>query len=526
MGDLRRIASNLRSVRTQSVVAAIACWALILACAGQSQAQGGQAAPGLQGIYAHVDLEFAINEYFKHNGGVTPAPCPPPGTPDLHTYLQKIYKEVLKNTAVAGLALGAHWCLIAITGDGVNDWSYLDEAFAAATNANKNVQLLITPGVDSPSWLFLEGQSCDAVIEAASPNPAYQDCEWVTFKALPETQQHPDSMMLPLPFSSIYNARWKGFLEELKDQYGGNSKFSSAFVSIAVAGPVSVSTEMILPTTDNSSKFEYNPKQVAVDTGWEDLIDTTFPPPTQGSYYGIWGQAFIEAWKQTIRNYESIFSGVTLTLTPDDGKNMPELQYGLGNPTNLLGTDCSLGTINNPLSCDTNAIVLADFFAAQGPNEKAAMVGGFTASSQPAIGDIGLPAVKALTSLPITSQSTLFLGGAEFDYAVSTHDEATTQKEGCNTKGCTVNLTPSQAAHNVLGNFFSGTTAAGNYGGTAPAPQFASPINFLNMDFRDIRYANDNSCMQALITQAGRDLLATAGKAPFQPSAPESCWLQ
>ena len=125
--------------------------------------------PELQGVYAHVDLEFAINEYFKNNGGVPPAPCPPPGTPDLHTYLQKIYKELLKNTAVAGLALGAHWCLIAITADGVNDWSYLDEAFAAATNAKKNVQLLITPGVNSPSWLFLEGQSCDPVIKAKSP---------------------------------------------------------------------------------------------------------------------------------------------------------------------------------------------------------------------------------------------------------------------------------------------------------------------------------------------------------------------
>jgi len=337
MCDLRGMAGKLRSGGAQSAAAAIASWALILACAGQSQAQDGQAAPELQGVYAHVDLEFAINEYFKHNGGVTPAPCPPPGTPDLHTYLQKIYKELLKNTAVAGLALGAHWCLIAITRDGVNDWSYLDEAFAAATNAKKNVQLLITPGVDSPSWLFLGSQSCDPVIEAAAPNPAYHDCEWVTFKTLPESVQHHDSMTLPLPFSPIYSGWWKGFLKELNNQYGGNSKYSSAFVSISVAGPVSVSSEMILPTTANHSQFEDKP-ELPVDTGWEYLIDTIFPstlPGSQGEYHGIWGQAFIDAWKQTILNYE-IFSGVTLTLTPDDGKNMPELQYGSGNPTNLL----------------------------------------------------------------------------------------------------------------------------------------------------------------------------------------------
>ena len=185
MCDLRGMAGKLRSGGAQSVVASIACWALILACAGQSRAQG-QTAPQLQGVYAHVDLEFAINEYFRQNGGVTPAPCPPPGTPDLHAYLQNIYTGLLKNTAVAGLALGAHWCLIGTTGDGVNDWSYTDEAFAAAAAANKNVQLLITPGVDSPSWLFLVGQSCDPVIKAELPNPEYQYCDWVTFKTLPE----------------------------------------------------------------------------------------------------------------------------------------------------------------------------------------------------------------------------------------------------------------------------------------------------------------------------------------------------
>jgi hypothetical protein len=329
MCDLRGMVGKLRSGGTQSVVAAIASWALILACAGQSQAQDGQTAPELQGVYAHVDLEFAINEYFKNNGGVTPAPCPPPGTPDLHTYLQKIYKELLRNTSVAGLALGAHWCLIAITGDGVNDWSYLDEAFAAATNAKKNVQLLIIPGVDSPSWLFLGSQSCDPVIKAASPNPAYHDCEWVTCKTLPESVQHHDSMTLPLPFSPTYAGWWKGFLKELNNQYGGNSKYSSAFVSISVAGPVSVSSEMILPTTANHSQFEDKP-ELPVDTGWEYLIDTIFPstlPGSQGEYYGIWGQAFIDAWKQTIPNYE-IFSGVTLTLTPTMARTCPSSNTG------------------------------------------------------------------------------------------------------------------------------------------------------------------------------------------------------
>ena len=102
----------------------------------------------------------------------------------------------------------------------------------------------------------------------------------MTFKTLPKSMQHHDSMTLPLPFSPIYAGWWQGFLKELNNQYGGNSKYSSVFASISVAGPVSVSSEMILPTTANHSKFKDKP-MLPVDTGWEYLIDTIFPRHSQ-----------------------------------------------------------------------------------------------------------------------------------------------------------------------------------------------------------------------------------------------------
>src|SRR5271169_7196004 len=102
MDNLHRMAGALRSVRLQSVVAAIACWTLTLACAGPSQAQGWQGALKPQGVYAHVDLHFLINEYYKHQGGTGEALCPPQaptGRPnfitDLHNHLKSIYQSLL-----------------------------------------------------------------------------------------------------------------------------------------------------------------------------------------------------------------------------------------------------------------------------------------------------------------------------------------------------------------------------------------------------------------------------------------------
>ena len=98
------------------------------------------------------------------------------GTADLHPCLKKLFKELLKDTAIQGLTVGEHWDHIKLSS---SDWifhrpfasflctrlatigDYLDDAFAEANDVGKTVQLIITPGVDTPLWVLAQIPSCD-----------------------------------------------------------------------------------------------------------------------------------------------------------------------------------------------------------------------------------------------------------------------------------------------------------------------------------------------------------------------------
>ncbi len=124
MSDLRRLVGKLMCVATRSLVAATVCLVLVPASAGPSQAQGWQTEGEPQGVYAHVDLHFLINEiskafYEHHELGKYEPSCPPQaptGHPhflaDLHNHLKSVYHRVLNNSAVSGIAAGIHWCLL------------------------------------------------------------------------------------------------------------------------------------------------------------------------------------------------------------------------------------------------------------------------------------------------------------------------------------------------------------------------------------------------------------------------------
>jgi len=180
--------------------------------------------------------------------------------------------------------------------------------------------------------------------------------------------------------------------------------------------------------------------------------------------------------KQTIDAYEQIFSGVTLFLSPDSGSDMPELPAVIHDMT-LFNADCSTSSL--PQSCGAKTEVLSYFLSANGPNAKATQDGGMTASRSLKTGDIGIAGVKVLTAMDPTS----FLGGAEFDFAVS--DQTTLQQEGCPNYPTLCGLfgypfTPEEAAYNVLTVFFNGTNAATHYGGT----QGPAPIQYWNSTTR------------------------------------------
>jgi len=238
-------------------------------------------------------------------------------------------------------------------------------------------------------------------------------------------------------------------------------------------------------------------------------------------------QAFIDAWKKAIDTYETAFSGVTLVLSPDAGNDLPAFEPTVTpHPDNtLFKRDCQHAT-KNQMSCEAKTEVLSYFVTVAGPNGKSTQVGGMTASSPKTPGNIGIAGVKVLTSLA-PAPSPAFVGGAEFDFPVSSSN---LQLEGCPSYPAHCkDLTPEEAAFNVLTVFFYGTPAASSYDGTAgPAP-----MRYLELPFSDLLYAQEHLCptmpsptlgntsLLDLYNRARRDLLHMAKQSV--PLPPPTC---
>jgi hypothetical protein len=480
------------------------------------------------GVFAHVSIEDALGRY----KGPTPAT-----SADYRAYLQAIYTGLLADPAISGITVGQHWdhiqlddpaCVLTNScadGPGGYNWIYLDDAFAAANAAHKSVQLLINPGVESPTWLMNKLPSCDGLFTAGGTAPL--NCGKVTFDNFPE-QAHADSAdpPLPLPWNPLYIFAWDDFLVHLSARYSSNP----ALTYVAMAGPVCASTEIIFPTTQNNS---IQVSGMPADQAWQILIQHSFPffPGYQDS-----DQVFIDAWKQAIDAYELIFSGITLVISPDDGDALPEQPYPVSvHPDNFLyAVDCS--TSSDPMSCEAKTEILSYFARAQGRNEKSSQVGGMTAGSNTMTGNIGIPGIKVLTSLTPPPHRP-FLGGAEFDFQVSLPNQL--QQQGCpgysqkdpNPPNC-ANLTPEQAAYNTFTVFFDGTPDASTFGGT-PGP---APMQYVEVDYVDVQYAQDprNKCqtflpgmtqgppsLQDIYNLASYDLYTMAGEPGTLP--PTTC---
>ena len=466
----------------RNTIACCACLAFVLGCASASKADDWKSARGPLGVYAHLDIEAAINNY---PGTASPT------TKELHSYLRKLYASLLADPAISGITLGAHWDNIQLTDPAVSygysdgyDWSYLDEAFEEANFAHKTIQLIITPGFDSPKWLLAKSKipSCDGLFPG-SAGPVAADCGTVTFVNYPEADRS-DGNVLPLPWNSVYKEAWLDFLAHLNARY----TYDPAFVSIAVAGPVGGSTEIIYPTDLNTTSPQ--PSGLSVGKMWTILIQNSFPDSS--SSFQNSDQAFIDEWRHEVEGYEKIFRGVTLFISPDAGNDLPDFSQNVTpHPDNFLFTrDCKNaieGLNNSIMSCEAKTEILSNFVRAEGPNGKSTQVGGMTASSPVTLGDIGVPGVKLLTSLwPPPWPS--FIGGAEFDLAVSNPKQV--QQEGCPNSDPTCTLTPEEAAYNVMTVFFYGTPAAKFFNGErGPAP-----MQYLELDYVDIQYAEMNPC--------------------------------
>jgi hypothetical protein len=538
MGRLCIAPAGLKSINARCVIAIAGCCLLLLASAGSSYAQEWQTARAPLGVYAHVDIEFAVQLYLdslqpRQEAGTCSALPNTIKPQQVHDSLRGTYTAFLADDAVSGISAGVHWCAIQVADticvsnhscppglpDGY-DWSYLDDVFAVANGMHKSVRLLVTPAVDAPSWLMAKLPSCDTLFIGQA---AGEDCGKVTFSAFPESQRA-DSHELPLPWDRTYNSAWEDFLKQLNARYGSNS----AFVAIVVAGPVCASTEIILPTSANGSylnvasipPFHPNLAPIKADKMWHALIDNRFPH--NDTYKDYPDQVFVDYWKKTIETYEHIFSNVTLTISPDLGDDLPELgKLSAQHETSpLWKADCAW---NQTVSCEAKTQILADFVAARGPNAKATDVGGLAASSVVTPGDLGLPGVKVLTSMP---QWPPFLGGAEFDHSVTGSKEVR-KHEGCPDPAHCKLPTPVEATVNVLKVLFYGTPVGDIYGGE----RGAASIRYVDLDYRDIEYARalpfqcavpasgnlGETSMQDVLNRASHDLFNMAGMSTILP---------
>lgn len=515
------------------------------------------------GVYAHVDFEAVLPEMVTKVAKTFPSvqisqtttqscavvTAPPNDLAALHAALQNFYTTLLSDEAVSGITIGMHWCRVQVQEpnkarsacsvgpherpcdpDG-NDWSYVDDLFVAvhkynATNKTaKTIQLIVTPGVYSPSWLT-DGsilKSCDPLFTGTTSIP---DCGMVTFNPYPEQRNALDppgallSLPTPLPWNSQYLDYWGGFVEELAARYGTDQ----ALVAVVIAGPSCATSEMIFPTGANGSLQKSG---LDADDAWKTLITNSFP---DNKIYAMYpAQVFVNSWELTIRGFERIFANahLTLILTPDDFKGMPELP--LPPLTNELNQD--FGRFYNddcydaqslPLSCQTKATIAFYFLthAAPQPIEgeiaRGTSVGGMTASSFQPTGKIDVPGVKLLAAhrSPFTTSGApvpggpLF-GGAEFDFALTKFDlsdnsynpaaypatypvgdqfqeEACLSSQGQCSNDSSNNISVEQGAFQVFANFFNGTEAAYLFnaapytqidGATAPPTQFEATFS-------------------------------------------------
>ena len=338
-------------------------WAWVLVCFSLCWTASAAGIRKPLGVYVKADVGDAIGSY----------PGKSPTEAELHLYLRSLYASLLADPAISGITLGAHWDQTqpGNTGSASDyDWGYLDDAFAAATAAQKSVQLIITPGVDAPQWLFNQIPSCDPLFTSGS---APSNCGSVTFVGYPEVQRA-DQTMFPLPWNTVYQNAWGAFLTSVNARYGANP----AFVAIAIAGPVGASDEMIFPTSVNTTVAQ--PSGLTVNATWAALIQHSFP--TNAAYQNT-DQVFIDAWKQAIDAAEAIFSGVTLFIGADAGDDFPNFSQTITpHPDNtLFATDCSNTPKTEIMSCEAKTEILSYFVTVTGSNQKGTQVGGMTASS-------------------------------------------------------------------------------------------------------------------------------------------------
>jgi hypothetical protein len=485
------------------------------------------------GIYATVGIAQYENDYLLAHRSASSVP------PDY--FSGTVYPDLLANPDVSGITLYVRWSRLnpnpapsPITPPGhfQYDWSLVQDLLDQAGAVKKTVQLVVTPGINSPTWLLgdINGKndgllkSCNYLFDTTyKPPPTGTECGKVTFWGFDEGGWDQKNMTprahqeVPMPWNSTYKNAWQTFLTALAAQVGGNP----SLVSIAVAGPTASSEEMILPTSQNTyggKKGPYNGNGgpqlggYTAEQMWDKLLAHHYTSAYQDyTKYQKTDVAFIDEWEHAIDVFGKTFSGLTLTVSTGDGLpnltacNLNKETCPFAIPTSPI--DFSSVCIVADMDCAAETTILAYFIQSTvgGPNAKATQTDGMAGGAKH--GNLSVPNVKLISESTdlYTSPSQRILGGAQFNSRFSTDksDEGNTVEGGCGTGGCSAE----QAEYNVLTWFFDGTNQGPSFP-TGSVPKVGgnpgtAPLNYLQIYGLDITYATTDAFGKQLVMMGG-----------------------
>ncbi len=480
-----------------------------------------------QGIYALVNIQENTTVQQNANPSITPA--------QLEGFFVNLYQNLLGNPAVSGLVLYANWGLLnpnPPSAASPYDWSLVDDAFNQASAAvGKTIQLVVSPGFQSPQWILNQIPSCDGLFQTPVQTPS-SACGKATFTGFVEGG---GTRELPMPWDPVYKSSWQTFLMALDAQYLSNP----ALVSIAVAGPTASSEEMILPDNANTPAQDQFGGMLP-NAMWLKLLAFHYPGMAA---YDRSDQGFIDEWEAAIDMYGQIFSGVTLVATT--GAGLPNLAAMGFTVPSAFGGVCP----NPDMDCAAETTILAYFGdpSVGGANAKAVQEDGLEAV-RVGVSNLGVAGIKFVSQMTaqLPASAAQILGGAQFNSSFTNF----TLQEGCYSKfppnasdtpaGCSIPktctvqgcipvacipqaclapggipsdlagyatlskvpgmdlLTPEQAEYNVLNKYFDGTPAASSFAATPGA----APLNYLQIYSPDILYAKAHAGAPAQIVQA------------------------
>ncbi|MBI4023533.1 MAG: beta-galactosidase [Verrucomicrobia bacterium] len=358
------------------------------------------------------------------------------------------FEAVLRNPAVAGIALRAYWKPLEPE-EGKYDFHALDDAFSIAKEHNKTVQLILVPGFHSPLWLLNQLSSCDPYLDRAHVPEGLLKGGKATF-TIPYGPKHNEKFELPLPWDAAYKTAWRTFLTEVARRYNALPQL----VSIAVAGPTSVSAEMSFPSK--------TAEDMAV---WQHLLELSFPP---GPYRDS-NRAIVEEWQAAIEFYGKTFSNLTIVITRGAGL----LRFPHNGPEDAK-----------------NQIIDGLVHADLGSNRKATQTSGMNAARD---SEGGIEGAKALALKTCEGERLhRILAGGQFNSSATAHPS----KVGRPQEGAEgADIPPAEALCNVLRNYFNNTPFGKEYGGqNGPVP-----VHYLQIYEEDVLHANEHGDVQRIL---------------------------